>query len=65
MMLLSQRPDPRKLVMQLDRDVQVCGIFFFAFLNTPCVEILLLLLFSRGVKDRNGEPERGGVNGSR
>jgi hypothetical protein len=28
--------------------VQVCGIFLFAFLNTPCFEILLLLLFWRG-----------------
>jgi hypothetical protein len=35
----------KKLVMQLDRDVQVCGI---VFLNTPCFEILLLLLFWRG-----------------
>jgi hypothetical protein len=35
--------------MQLDRDVQVCGIFLFAFLNTPCFEILLLLLFGGGV----------------
>jgi hypothetical protein len=34
--------------MQLDRDVQVCGIFLFAFLNTPFFEILLLLLFWRG-----------------
>jgi hypothetical protein len=32
--------------MQLDRDVQVCGINLFAFLNTPCFEILFLLLFS-------------------
>jgi hypothetical protein len=39
----------KKLVMQLDRDVQVCGIFLFAFLNTPCLEILLFLLFWRGV----------------
>jgi hypothetical protein len=39
----------KKLVMQLDRDVQVCGIFFLFFLNTPCFEILLLLLFWRGV----------------
>jgi hypothetical protein len=31
--------------MQLDQDVQVCGI---VFLNTPCFEILLLLLFWRG-----------------
>jgi hypothetical protein len=38
----------KKLVMQLDRDVQVCGIFFY-FLNTPCFEILLLLLVWRGV----------------
>jgi hypothetical protein len=37
----------KKLVMQLDRDVQVCGIFLFAFLNTPYFEILLLL-FWRG-----------------
>jgi hypothetical protein len=39
----------KKLVMQLDRDVQVCGIFLFIFLNTPCFEILLLPLFWRGV----------------
>jgi hypothetical protein len=39
----------KKLVMQLDRDVQVCGIFLFLFLCTPCFEILLLLLFWRGV----------------
>jgi hypothetical protein len=39
----------KKLVMQLDRDVQVCGIFLFVFLNTPCFEILLLPLFWRGV----------------
>jgi hypothetical protein len=26
----------KKLVMQLDRDVQVCGIFLFVFLSTPC-----------------------------
>jgi hypothetical protein len=38
----------KKLVMQLDRDVQVCGIFLLAFLNTPCFEILILLLFRRG-----------------
>jgi hypothetical protein len=38
----------KKLVMQLDRDVQVCGIYLFAFLNTRCFEILLLLLFWRG-----------------
>jgi hypothetical protein len=38
----------KKLVMQLDRDVQECGIYLFAFLNTPCFEILLLLLFWRG-----------------
>jgi hypothetical protein len=37
-----------KLVMQLDRDVQLCGIYLFAFLNTPCFEIILLLLFWRG-----------------
>jgi hypothetical protein len=30
----------KKLVMRFDRDVQVCGIFLFAFLNTPCLEIL-------------------------
>jgi hypothetical protein len=34
--------------MQLDRDVQVCGIFLFDFLNTPCFEILLLLSFGGG-----------------
>jgi hypothetical protein len=28
--------------------VQVCGILLFAFLNTPCSGILLLLLFRRG-----------------
>jgi hypothetical protein len=39
----------KKLVMQLDRDVKVCGLFLFAFLNTPCFEILLFLLFWRGV----------------
>jgi hypothetical protein len=39
----------KKLFMQLDRDVQVSGIFLFAFLNTPCFEILLLPLFWRGV----------------
>jgi hypothetical protein len=32
MILLSQRNgSKKKLVMQLDRDVQVCGIFFFVF----------------------------------
>jgi hypothetical protein len=35
--------------MQLDRDVQVCEIFLCYFLNTPYFEILLLLLFWRGV----------------
>jgi hypothetical protein len=39
----------KKLVMQLDRDVQVRGIFLFAFLGTPCFEILLLLLCWREV----------------
>jgi hypothetical protein len=39
----------KKLVMQLDRDVQVCGIYFFCFSNTPCLKILLLPLFWRGV----------------
>jgi hypothetical protein len=34
----------KKLVMQLDRDVQVCGIFLFIFLSTLSFEILLLLL---------------------
>jgi hypothetical protein len=38
----------KKLVMQLDRDVQVCGIYLFAFLNTPCFEILLLLFSLEG-----------------
>jgi hypothetical protein len=38
----------KKLVMQLDRDVQVCGILFLGFLDTPCFKILLLLLFWRG-----------------
>jgi hypothetical protein len=38
----------KKLVLQLDRYVQVCGIFF-VFLNTPRFEILLLLLFWTGV----------------
>jgi hypothetical protein len=28
--------------------VQVCGIYLFVFLSTPCFEILLLLLFWRG-----------------
>jgi hypothetical protein len=49
----------KKLVMQLDRDVQVCGIFLFVFLSTPYFEILLLLLFWRGLKDRLGD-QRGG-----
>jgi hypothetical protein len=40
----------KKLVMQLDRDVQVCGIFLFVFLSTPFFEILFLLLFWTGVK---------------
>jgi hypothetical protein len=35
--------------MQPDRDAQVCGIFLFVFLSTPCFEILLLLLFWRKV----------------
>jgi hypothetical protein len=39
----------KKLVTQLDRYVQVCVIFLFAFLSTPCFDILLLLLFWRGV----------------
>jgi hypothetical protein len=39
----------KKLVMQLDRDVQVRGVFFLFFLNTPCFEIFLLPLFWRGV----------------
>jgi hypothetical protein len=39
----------KKLVMQLDRDVQMCGIFLFVFLSTPYFEILLLLLFWRGL----------------
>jgi hypothetical protein len=39
----------KKLVMQLDRDVQVCGMFLFTFLNTPCFEILLFPSFWRGV----------------
>jgi hypothetical protein len=38
----------KKLVMHLDWDVQVCGIFLFAFLNTPCFEILLLLFILKG-----------------
>jgi hypothetical protein len=38
----------KKLVMQLDRDVQVCETFLCFFLNTPCFEILLLLLVCRG-----------------
>jgi hypothetical protein len=37
----------KELDMQLDLDVQVCGIFLCFFLNTPCFEILLLLLFWR------------------
>jgi hypothetical protein len=39
----------KKLVMQLNRDVQVCGIFLFAFINTRCFEILLLLFILEGV----------------
>jgi hypothetical protein len=35
--------------MQLDRDVHVCGIPFIGFLDTPCFEILLFLLFWRRV----------------
>jgi hypothetical protein len=27
----------KKLFMQLDRDVQVCGILLFGFLDTPCL----------------------------
>jgi hypothetical protein len=27
----------KKLVIQLDRDLQVCGIFLFVFLSTPCL----------------------------
>jgi hypothetical protein len=38
----------KKLVMQLDRDVQVCGIYLFSFRSTPCFDILLLPLFFRG-----------------
>jgi hypothetical protein len=38
----------KKLVMQLDRDVQVRGIYMFVFRSTPCLEILFLLLFWRG-----------------
>jgi hypothetical protein len=38
----------KKPVMQLDRDVQVCEKIVF-FLNTPCFEILFLLLVWRGV----------------
>jgi hypothetical protein len=38
----------KKLVMQIDRDVQVCGIFL-CFLNTPCFEILLLPLLLKGL----------------
>jgi hypothetical protein len=34
--------------MQLDRDVQVCGIFLFVFLNTLCFEILLFLFILKG-----------------
>jgi hypothetical protein len=34
--------------MQLDRDVQLCGILFLVFLDTPCFDILLLPLFWRG-----------------
>jgi hypothetical protein len=40
----------KKLVMQLDQDMQVCGIFLFVFLSTPFFEILFLLLFWTGVK---------------
>jgi hypothetical protein len=39
----------KRLFMQLDRDVQVCGIYLFVFLNTPSLEILLLLFISEGV----------------
>jgi hypothetical protein len=38
----------KKQVMQLDRDVQVCGIFLFVFLNTLCFEILLFLFILKG-----------------
>jgi hypothetical protein len=38
-----------KLVMQLDCDVKVYVIFLFVFLSPPRFEILLLLLFWRGV----------------
>jgi hypothetical protein len=31
----------KKVVMQLHRDVLVCGIFLFVFLSTPCFEIVL------------------------
>jgi hypothetical protein len=34
----------KKVVMQLDLDVQVFEIFLFIFLSTLCFEILLLLL---------------------
>jgi hypothetical protein len=37
-----------KLVMQLDRDVQVCGIFLFVFLNTHCFEIFSCFYFGGG-----------------
>jgi hypothetical protein len=33
----------KKRVMQLDQDVQVCGICLFFFLSTPCLEILLFV----------------------
>jgi hypothetical protein len=45
----SKTRSKKKLVMQLDRDVRVCEIFFCVFLNTPCLEILLLHLFLEGV----------------
>jgi hypothetical protein len=31
----------KKLVMQLDRDVQVCGIYFFCYSMYSLIEILL------------------------
>jgi hypothetical protein len=38
----------KKLVMQLDRDVQVCGLFLFVFLSAPSFEILLLFFLEWG-----------------
>jgi hypothetical protein len=39
----------KKLVMQFDRDVLVCGIYFCVFSKHLLLGDLLLLLFWRGV----------------